>query len=119
MDKKIHEFATQENRTPQVSEKRWLDRYVYMEIHGIFFASFPFELYEWIARLADSHGRCKLDQSIVWTPELVRKLDASKDKIVRAMDHWLDWIIGGFITEFVVDTTVNYSKAKQCFLKGL
>jgi len=51
---KIHEFATQENRTLQVSEKRWLDRYVYAKIHEIFFASFLSELYEWITRLADS-----------------------------------------------------------------
>jgi len=118
LDKKIHEFATQENKTLHVSEKRWLDRYVYIEIHKIFFASFPFELYEWIARLADSQGMYKLDQSIVWTPELVRKLEASEDKIARAMDHWLNWIIGGFITEFAVDTTVSYNEAEGRFPKG-
>jgi len=71
LDKKIHEFMTQENKTPSVSEKRWLDCYVYREIHEIFFASFPSELYEWIARLADNQGRCKLNQLIVWTPKLV------------------------------------------------
>ncbi len=54
LDKKIHEFATLENRTPQVFEKKWLERYVYTEIHRIFFASFPSELYEWIARFADN-----------------------------------------------------------------
>lgn len=54
LDKKIHEFMTQENRTQQVYEKRWLDLYMYVEIQEIFFASFPFELYEWIARLANS-----------------------------------------------------------------
>ena len=43
--------------------------------------SFSSELYEWIARLADSQGRYKLDQQIVWTPELVRRLEASEDKI--------------------------------------
>ena len=37
----------------------------------IFFFSFPVELYEWIAKLADSQGRWKLDNPIVWTPELV------------------------------------------------
>ena len=109
---------TQENRTLQISEKRWLDRYVYMEIHELFFASFPFELYEWITRLAHSQGRCKLDQPIVWTLELVRRLEASEDKIARAVDHWLDRIIGGFITEFAVDTTVSYSEAERRFLKG-
>lgn len=87
MDKKIHEFATQENRTLKVFEKKWLDRCMYTEIHEIFFASFPSELYEWIARLADSQGRCRLDQTIVWTLERVHRLEASKDKIVRVVVH--------------------------------
>lgn len=89
-----------------------------MEIHEIFFASFPSKLYEWIAKLVDSQGRCRLDELIMWTPEVVRRLEALKDKIVRTVDHWLEWIIGGFITEFVVDTTVSYNEAEWCFLKG-
>ena len=46
LDKKIHEFATQENITPQVSKEKWLERYVYTEIHEIFFASLPSKSYE-------------------------------------------------------------------------
>jgi len=61
-----------------------------MEIHEFFFASFPSELYEWITKLADSQGRWRLDKPIMWTPELVCRLEASGDKIMRAMDHWLD-----------------------------
>ena len=89
-----------------------------MEIHEIFFTSFPTEMYEWIMKLADSQGRWKLDGPIVRTPELVRRLEASEYKIAHAVDHWLDQIIGGFITEFVVDTSVSYSEAERCFLKG-
>lgn len=54
---------------------------MYIEIHDIFFASFMSELYEWIAKLADSEGRCRLDKQIMWTPELARRLEASEDKI--------------------------------------
>ena len=54
----------------------------------------------------------------MWTPELVHRLEASGDKIARAIDHWLDRIIGGFITEFAVDMIVNYSQAERRFLKG-
>jgi len=96
-----------ENKSPQISEKRWLDRYIYTEIHKIFFASFSLGLYEWITRLANSTGRCKLDQPIVWTLQLVHRLEASKDKTVWALDHWLDQIIGWFITEFTIDITVS------------
>ena len=61
LDQKLHEFVLEENKTPQISKKRWQDRYIYTEIHEIFFMSFLTELYECIARLADSQGRCRLD----------------------------------------------------------
>lgn len=77
-----------------------------------FFTSFPTELYTWIAKLADSQGNWELDGPIVWTLELVCRLEASEDKIVHTVDHWLNQIIGGFINEFVVDTSVSYSKAE-------
>jgi len=89
-----------------------------MEIHEIFFASFSSKLYDWIVRLADSQGRYKLDQPIVWTPELVHRLEASKDKIARVVNHWLNRIIGGFITEFMVDMIVSSSEAERHLLKG-
>lgn len=40
LDQKIHELMVQENKTLQISKKRWLDHYIYTEIHEIFFASF-------------------------------------------------------------------------------
>lgn len=49
----------------------------------------------------------------------MHKVEASKDKITRAIDHWLDQVIGGFITEFVIDMIVSYSKAEGQFLKGM
>ena len=95
-----------------MSKVQLLERYLYTEIHEIFFASFLIELYEWITKLADSQGRWKLNGPIVWTPELVRKLEASEDKIAGVVDHWLNGIIGGFITEFAVDMSLSYSEAK-------
>jgi len=95
-----------------------LDRYLYIEIHEIFFFSFIVELYEWIEKLADSQGRWKLDGPTVWTPELVQKMEASEDKITYAIDHWLDHIIGGFVTKFAVGTSLNYNKAEKHFFKG-
>ena len=73
---------------------------MYREIHEIFFVSFPSKLYEWIANLADSQGRCRLDKPIVWTLELVRRLEASEDKIVRVVDNCLDQIIRGLLLIF-------------------
>ncbi len=112
LDRRIHEYVTQENRNPQLTKEEWLHCYLYTEIHKIFFASFPNELYEWITKLVDSQGRWKVDNSIVWTPELVHILEASEDNIAHAVTQWLDQIIVGFITQFMVDTSVSYSKAE-------
>lgn len=49
----------------------------------------------------------------------MRILEALEDKITCVVDHGLDRIIGGFITEFVAYTTVSYSKVERCFLRGL
>jgi len=69
-------------------------------------------------KLADSQGRWKLDGTIVWTPELVQRLEASKDKIAHAINHCLDCIIRGFVTKFAVDTSVSYNEAERHFFKG-
>lgn len=87
LDRRIHKFTMQENMNLRLSKEEWLDCYLYTEIHEIFFASFPTELYEWITKLANSQGRWNLDNSIVWIPELVRRLEALEDKIARAAYH--------------------------------
>jgi len=53
-DLKLHKFTVQENRKSWISEEDWVECYIYIDIHKVFFATFPVELYEWIARLADS-----------------------------------------------------------------
>lgn len=118
LDRRIYDFMVQENRNPRLSKEEWLNCNLYMGIHEIFFASFSTELWEWIAKLEDSQGRWKFDDPIVWTLELVQTLEASKDKITNNVDHWIDQIIRGFITEFVIGTLVSYSEAEQGFLKG-
>ena len=113
LDLKLHEFAVQENKNLQISKEDWLDRYIDIDIHEVFFATFLIELYEWIVRLANSVGRCRLDRPIVWTPELVCRIEAIEDKIACTVVHWLDRVIGGFITEFAIDTTVSYSEVER------
>ena len=67
--------------------------------------------------MTDSQGRWRLDGPIVWTRELVQRLEAFEDKIARAINHWLDRVIGGFITKFAVNTSISYSEVEWCFFK--
>ena len=73
--------------SPQLSKEEWLDYYLYTKIHEFFFMSFPTTLYEWITKLADIQGRWKLNNHIVWTVELVHRLEALEDKIALIVDH--------------------------------
>lgn len=116
-DLKLRELAVQENINLRISEEQWLDHYIFTDIHEIFFVTFLIKLYEWIAKLADNVGRCRLDQPIVWTPKLVQRLEATEDRLVHAY-HWLYRLIGGFITQFTIDTTVSYNEAERHFLQG-
>lgn len=63
-------------------------------------------------KLVDNEARWKLDSPIVWTLELVQRLEALKDKITYVVNHWLDHFIGGFVTKFTVDTLVIYSEVE-------
>jgi len=102
----------QENRNPCRSKEKWLNRYLYTEIHKIFLCTFPIGLYAWLAKFIDSQGRWKLDNLIVWTLELVQRLEPPEKNIAWVVDHWLDRIIGGFITKFSNDTSISYSEAE-------
>ena len=51
---KEREFAEQENKNPRLSIEEWLQRYIFTDLHEIFFATFPIELHEWISRLAEN-----------------------------------------------------------------
>ena len=102
----------QENRNLCLTKEKLLDKYLYTEIHKIFFCTFPIKLYKWIAKLADDQGRWRFDGSIVWTPELMRRLEASKYKIMHIVDHWLDRVIIGFVIEFTVNTSMSYNEAE-------
>ena len=95
-----------------MSKEEWLNGYLFTDEHKIFFCSFLCELHEWLSKLADSQGTWRLDSPIVWNLELVRCLEASKNNIARDVDHWIDRIIGGFITELTIDTTISCNEVE-------
>jgi hypothetical protein len=48
LEGKEREFIQKENRNPQMSDEQWMQRYVYTELHKIFFGEFPIILTEWL-----------------------------------------------------------------------
>jgi hypothetical protein len=46
------------------------------------------------------------------------QLERVNNTFMHIVDFWIDIIIAGFITKFVVDTTKSYTAAEKDFLKG-
>jgi len=101
-----------------MSKKERFYRYLYTEEHKVFFCSSSCELYEWLAKFADGQPTWKLDNPILWTLELVKHLERSENKVVKAINYWINSILGRFIIEFAIDTSASYSEVECQFLKG-
>jgi hypothetical protein len=59
------DFTEAQNKNPSISIEDWLGRYICIDIHNIFFGGVPKELYEWLARLADTQFEIRSRPPIV------------------------------------------------------
>jgi hypothetical protein len=53
-----------------------------------------------------------------WTLELIRQVNSISNKVSRAIDYWLESVLGGYITEFSIDCTQSYNTAERELFKG-
>jgi hypothetical protein len=112
------DFSEAQNKNPNRSIEDWLEKYIFTDIHKIFFGGIHQELYEWLARLANTHFKVRSRPPMVWTLELIKKVKRVDNVISRVVDHWFDLTIGGYITEFDVDKIESYSQAERYLFKG-
>ena len=59
---KTKEFTKIENINPNRDSEAWLQKYIYTDIHEVFFATFPSELHLWLARLVDHSEHVQSDR---------------------------------------------------------
>lgn len=90
------EFAQKDNRNPKLTPCKYLDKYVFTNLHEVFFCDFPHILQEWIKRLKDNHLTNRIRQ-LEWNPEEIAQLQCVDNKFTRAIDFWLDSIVAGII----------------------
>jgi hypothetical protein len=95
-----------------------LGRYIFTDIHHIFFGGIHKELYEWLARLEDTQFEIRFRPPVVWTLALIKKVKRVDNAMSREVDHLFDSTIGGYITEFSIDRIESYSQAERYFFKG-
>jgi hypothetical protein len=109
------DFAEAQNKNPKISTEDWLQRYIFADIHEIFFGGIHQELHEWLARLADTQFEIRSRPPVVWTLALIQKVKIVDNIVSRAIDHWFDSTIGGYsllLTEHnrIVKPRDNFSR---------
>jgi hypothetical protein len=112
------DFIEAQNKNPTIFTKDWLGRYIFTDVHEIFFAGVHKELYKWLARLADTWFEIRSRPPVVWTMVLIKKVKRIDNVASREVDLWFDSTIGGYITKFSIDIVVSYSQAERYFFKG-
>ena len=117
MDSKMLTFTQEESTGTWLSAKKWIDEYIYSDIHEIFFAEFPILLHEWLLRLATKQTNFQRRETVEWSDQLVHEVTSVSNSISRAVDFWVDSILQGYITEFAVDTITSYSEAERIFFE--
>ena len=115
---KIREFTETKNRNPNRDSEAWLQKYIYTDVHEVFFATFPSELHSWLARLADCSRHIQSDRPTQWNRAAVQRLKNTNNVVSRAVNFWLTILLSVFIAEFVVDKAKEYNKVEHQFFKG-
>jgi hypothetical protein len=87
-------------------------------MHEIFFGGIHKELYEWLSRFEDTQFEIRSRPPVVWTLTLIRKVNSVDNSMSRAIYHWFDSTIGGYIIEFSIDRVESYIQAERYFFKG-
>jgi hypothetical protein len=111
------DFVQKYNRNLKLTPHKYMDKYVFNDLHEVFFCDFPHVLHEWISGLKENHPTNQIKQ-LEWNPEEITQLQQVYNKFMRAVDFWLDNIVAGFIREFPVDTTKSYNATEKEFLNG-
>ena len=101
-----------------MSTDDWLQRYLFTDLHEIFFATFAYELHAWLSRLTDSETSTHSDKPTEWTPKVIQRLEWTDNFVSRAVDFSLNSLLEGFVTMFVVDMLKAYNEVEMYFFKG-
>ena len=75
-------------------------------------------LHEWLCKIETQQRNFQGGEPKEWSLFLIERLKRISNIISRAMEFWVDSILEGYITKFVVDTITSYNEAKQKNFQG-
>ena len=116
LETKTLAFTQEESVGSRLSVEKSVDEFIYSYIHAVFFAKFPVILHEWLSRLVRRQTNFQRREAIKWNDQLVHEVTFVSNTVSRAIDFWVDSILQGYITEFLVESITSYSEAeRKCF----
>jgi len=71
--KKEFKFAQKENKNPKLTPCKYLNKYVFNDLHEVFFYDFSHLLQEWLMRLKYNHPMNQIRQ-LEWHPMEITQL---------------------------------------------
>jgi hypothetical protein len=77
------EFVQKDNKNPKLTPCKYLDKYMFSDLHEVFFCDFPHVLQEWLLRLKDNHPTNRIRQ-IEWNPVEITQLQQVNNKFTCA-----------------------------------
>ena len=75
-------------------------------------------LYEWLLNIATQRKHFEGGEPKKWNPQLVQRLKNIRNLVLRVVDFWVDSMLEGYITEFVVETITSYSEVGRKIFQG-
>ena len=93
LESKMLAFTQEESARSQLSAENWVDKYIYFDIHKIFFAEFPIVLHQWFSRLVTQQTNFQRREAIEWSDQLVREITSVSNPISRDVDFWVDSVL--------------------------
>ena len=75
-------------------------------------------LHEWLEKFAKWKTNFQGGESTSWAPELIQVLQETNNNASWGVEVWLDSILEGYITDFVVDTNKSFIKEERDFFTG-
>ena len=86
LDAKKPVFVQEESTGTWFRAERWLDDYIYSNIHKIFFVEFPVLLHEWLVGLASRRTNYQIREITKWSDQLVQEVTSVSNIVSRAVD---------------------------------
>jgi hypothetical protein len=76
------EFAWKDNIKPKLTPHKYLDKYMFSNLHEVFFFDFLHLLQEWLLRLKDNHPTNRIRQ-MEWNPMEIAQLQQVNNKFTQ------------------------------------